>query len=184
MGAPAGVFGCRAWYAERLADLMNAGHTNPKCAWHLAFGGQQGSCSMGSELKFSAATQANWPGLPGLQGEMAPTPLVGETSAVEKKASNRECYAAIGVGGEGEIHPSSVAFALASCQARARKWMSWIGARSSPRTWNSLKPVSVRQYLTMSLVPSKVTTTPLSAASTRNFKLSVLVIGGPRHLRR
>jgi hypothetical protein len=28
-----------------------------------------------------------------------------------------------------EIHPSSFAFALASCQARAKKWASWIEAR-------------------------------------------------------
>jgi hypothetical protein len=71
------------------------------------------------------------------------------------------------------IHPSSFAFALASCQARAKKWASWIGALSSPRIWNSFRPtrLSALQYLTMQFVPSNVTTTSSSAASTRKFRL-------------
>jgi len=34
-------------------------------------------------------------------------------------------------------HPNSFTLVLASCHARARKWMSWIGALASPREWNS-----------------------------------------------
>jgi len=63
-------------------------------------------------------------------------------------------YAEAGSGASSRIHPSSFAFALASCLARARKWMSWIGALSSPLTWYRFSPVSALTYLTMQFVPS------------------------------
>ena len=80
-------------------------------------------------------------------------------------------YAGRGSGASSRIHPSSFAFALASCLARARKWMSWIGALSSPLTWYRFSPVSALTYLTMQFVPSNVTTTSSSAVCTRKFRL-------------